>query len=229
MLAMLLCVFGGCSRRSDTKPLAGNPDLATFTIPADDGKTLLTGVKSIATGDTIVPPAAYADIKGDSCIITCTRADKSITAYTAGGRKIGDFEMFTPWSGTYCLGVRYINKTYYFPATDEIITTRHSLHELELLFLRTDTCWQIRTPKGELKSTVASDSLWIIRDAKIPTKLLVGITDSLTAGCALQTTDGRFYKKLSHHQWQALKSKFRSQRAEAETVTVADIDEFDKI
>jgi len=49
-----------------------------------------------------VPPAEYADVKGNSCVIVCTRADKSITAYTTDGRKIGDFEMFTQWAGNYC-------------------------------------------------------------------------------------------------------------------------------
>jgi len=245
MLAMLLCIFSGCGSRSDTKPLAGTPGLVTFTVIAEDGETLLTGVKHLASGDTIVPPAAYTEVKGDSCVITCTKADKSITAYTADGRKIGDFEMFTPWNDTYCLGVRYVNKTYYFPATGEIITTRNSLHEPELIFLRTGTCWQIRTLKGELKSTVASDSLWIIRHAKIPTKLLIATTDtdvSFTArirhsaattphpvGCTLYTSDGKLYKTLTPRQWKTLKLKFQNQQTKAETLTTADIAEFDSI
>jgi len=235
MLAVLLCVFSECGSRSDTKPLAGTSGLATFSVIAEDGETLLTGVKHLVSGDTIVPPAAYTEVKGDSCVITCTKTDKSITAYTADGRKIGDFEMFTPWNDTYCLGVRYVNKTYYFPATGEIITTRHSLHEPELIFLRTDAGWEIRTLKGELKSTVASDSLWIIRHAKIPTKLLIATTDSLTAGtqhsvgCSLYTADGKLYKTLTLRQWKTLKSKFQNQQTKAETITTADIAEFDSI
>lgn len=229
MLLMLPGIFSGCGNRSNTKPLAGAPGLATFTLLAEDGETRLTGVKHLVTGDTIVPPDAYTEVRGDSCVITCTKADKSITAYTADGRKIGDFELFTPWTDTYCLGVRYVNKTYYFPATDEIITTRNSLHELELLFLRTDTGWDIRTLKGERKSTVVADSLWIIRHAKIPTKLLVGTTDSITGGCSLHTADGKPYKTLTHHQWETLKSRFQNQQTTAETITTADIAEFDSI
>jgi len=229
MLAVLLFMCGGCSHRSETTPLAGAPGLATFTLLAEDGETRLTGVRHLATGDTVVPPAAYTEVKGDSCVITCTRADKSITAYTIDGRKIGDFELFTPWAGTYCLGVRYVNKTYYFPATGEIITTRNSFHEPELLFLRVGTRWEIRTPKGELKSTLAADSLQIIRDARIPTNLLLATPahPGSTGGVTLSTVDGQPYKTLTPRQWQALRAKLRNIKVKAETV--ADIDDFDSL
>lgn len=228
MLAVLLFMCGGCSHRSETTPLAGAPGLGTFTLLAEDGETRLTGVRHLATGDTVVPPAAYTEVKGDSCVITCTRADKSITAYTVDGRKIGDFELFTPWAGTYCLGVRYVNKTYYFPATGEIVTTRNSFHEPELLFLRVGTRWEIRTPKGKLKSTLAADSIQIIRDARIPTNLLLATTAPL-GSVTLSTADGQPYKTLTPRQWQKLKSKLQNRQVKAETVTVADIDEFDTL
>jgi len=49
ILAMLLCIFSSCISRSVTKPLAGAPGLETFTVPSEDGKTLLTSVKQLKT------------------------------------------------------------------------------------------------------------------------------------------------------------------------------------
>lgn len=229
MLTALVCVFSSCNRQSKEKPLIGSPDLSTFTTRAEDGETILTGVIRPATGQVIVPPEHYEEINSDGKVIFCIVSDNDMTAYTVKGKEIGNFEMFTPWKGQYYLGVRYINKTYYFPAVDEIISTRSSFHESELIFLKVDSVWEIRTTTGELKSQLPVESFWVIRDAKIPTNLLIGVEMEDSKGCTLYKPDGEVYKKLTRQQWLKLRKKLHEPTVKAESIYFADVEELDKI
>lgn len=228
-LATLACIFSSCSNQSKEQPLAGCPDLSTFTMLAEDGETVLTGVKQPQTGHVIVPPEYYQAITSDGKVITCTSSEQDITVYTVKGEKIGNFEMFTPWQDKYYLGVIYINKTYYFPAVNEIISTRASLHELELIFIKTDSGWDVRSYTGELKSKVPAESFWIIRDAKVPTNLLIGVEEGVSKGCTLYKPNGEVYKKLTRQQWNKLRKKLHEPTVKAESISVADVEGLEKI
>ena len=174
-----------------------------------DGKTILTGVANPVSDFVIVPPAKYENISADEYTICCKKEDNLIDVFTVKGKKIGTFELFTPWnySGKYYLGVKYLNKTYYFPENDLIVSSKNVITEKDVLFLETEdgSGWMVLNYIGEQLWQIQQDFL-IIRNSSNPSDVYVALEEgSKKTSCTLYTTSGEVYKKLTPKQWTKLK------------------------
>lgn len=230
--AFLLAILAvSCGKQTKTAPLEGNPALYTFATEAEDGKTILTGVANKHSGAVIIEPAAYKSITADAYTISCTEEDGMVTAYKTDGSLIGTFEIFTPWkgNGNYYLGVRYINKTYYFPKKDLIVSTQKVHNEYNVILLENADGWGIYDYEGNFLWQ-APQNIGIIRNSKIPTKLLFAIeSKGKRPSCPLYSEDGSAYKALSPTQWAKLKKTLKNVKEITSTAYAADTDDFDKI
>lgn len=208
VLTLTIMVLANCcGHKPKVEVLEGNPQLSTFTQLDKDGKTVLTGVANPQSGHVVVEPAEYTKITADENVITCVRADGKIDVFTEIGHPIGTFEMFTPWkyNGTYYLGVKYLDKTYYFPQKHFIVSSRNVITEQDVLFCESQNGWEVLTYNGEQLWKISSDFL-IIRNAANPSQIFIAIeTEEAKPSCTLFTVNGGQHKKLTPKQWKKLK------------------------
>lgn len=204
VLATLSFLLTGCGYQSKVTPLAGNPTLSSFTELAEDGETVLTGVAQPQSGHVVIPPAKYSEITADGYVITCKEENESFTLFKNNGEKIGNFEMVTPWqkNGNYYLGVKYINKTYYFPETDLVLTTQYCYTDMETLYMSMGDHWLVLDYYGKVLNKLPNE-FTILKDAKNPLKTWIAIWEKgkKYPACELYGINGEKYKKLPYVRW----------------------------
>lgn len=228
LLLMLLVM--SCGKQSKTEPLSGNPALSTFIEEGQNGKTLI-GVANPQSGHVIITPAEYKSVTADEYTITCTRPDNKLDVFKTNGEKIGNFEMFTPWTtnGHYYLGVRYVENTYYFPKKDLIVSARDCHKEQKIMLLGCKDGWNIYDYDGNFLWTTP-EKIGVIKNAKIPTEVLIAIeSKDKRPSCALYNTDGSAYKAVPPAKWAKLKKQLTDVKEINQTAYAATIDSFEKL
>ncbi|MCM1323853.1 MAG: hypothetical protein NC218_06800 [Acetobacter sp.] len=229
IILMLVCV--SCGNQNNSTPIAGNPTLYTFTTTAEDGKTILTGVAQPQSGKVIITPAAYQSITADDYIITCKEPSGTFAVFKTDGELIGRFEMITPWdvNGKYYLGVRYINKTFYFPLTNKIITSQNVHNEYKVMFINNGESWDVFDYEGKQLSNFA-EGFVIIKNDKIPSQIWVAVeTAGKYPACTLYKTTGEVYKKLTPRQWQKRSKFLKIEKVINDTVRVTTTENFNQL
>lgn len=229
--ALLLLVFiaVSCSKQTKTEPLAGYPALSTVTEQTKDGKSLI-GVVNPQSDHIVIPPAEYKSVKADNYTIVCTKNDNMLEVFKTNGETIGCFEMFTPWSanGNYYLGVRYINKTYYFPEKDLIVSTQNVHNEYNCMLLENTEGWAVYDYDGNFLWQ-APQNIGIIRNSKVPTQIWLAIeSNDKRPSCALYAADGSGYNVIPAAKWAKLKKTLKKVKEITPTAYAAATDEFDK-
>ncbi len=226
-LVMLSC--SNEKHLNNLSAIKGNQEFATFTTPHTDGKTVLTGVINLCSEQIIVPPAEYTTITADSNIITCTAADNMKEVYLTTGERLGQFEMITAWThhGNYYLGVKYINKTYYFPDTKEIVATQNSYHEFDMLFLETKFGWDMRTMYGK-RILRLPPTFTVLKDAKEQSFIRILVPND-EGKVQMYNTAGEKLKELSIRQVQKLTKTMEIQIELSPTVSIAKVANLTKL
>ncbi len=221
---LTICALSSCGGfQSEVNPLLGNESLNTFTTLADDGTTILTGVTNPQSGHVLVSPAEFNAITGDNDVIICRSPKEKFYVYKTNGEQIGVFDLFTHWrdNGNYYLGSKYGLQVFYFPANDEIVSTKQTFSEIDVMLLLVDGKWQIRDYFGKLLWTIPKDFM-LIRDIQRQDVFVIAIEEGRSH--VLYDKDGKKLKKLTSSKWKKLQSQFENMEVTENGATAASVE-----
>lgn len=195
--------------KSEVKPLTKT--LVTFTAPAKDGKTPITGVREDATGKVLVAPGNYKQIAADENIITCQGADEKLTVFTLSGEELGTYASFALLEKGYYLATNEGTLEYYFPKTGIKVAVENQYKGEEYLFVCSHGKWNVLTYGGK-SVWIAPSSFTLIKNLKSKTEdLYVAVPGKgKNPSCIIYSPQGKELKKLTPARWRLLLKKLKN-------------------
>lgn len=179
-------------------------ELVAYAELSDDNDTLW-GVKD-AFG-LVVKPGRYNKVGMVDNVITCEGKDDNLTyAFTEKGAYIGKFEIFTHWveNGDYYLGVKYKDRTFYFPKSGDIVKVDGVYFGLKAMFLDIDGKCEVRDYEGKCLWKLPTKDAIIFKEAGQDEYYIFAPEDWSKPPFEVYDVNGKLVKKMAYSQYRKL-------------------------
>lgn len=213
-------IMSSCNRLPQDIKL--NDQLVAFAELSETNDTLW-GVKD--SFGLVVKPGRFHHFAMEGNVIIGIGKDDNLTyAFTQEGEYIGKFEIFTHWveNGDYYLGVKYKDRTFYFPKSGEIVKGTGVFFGLTQIFLEVDgrKC-QIRDYYGNKSWTVPIPNAIILKEDAQDVYYILAPEDWDEPPYDLYDINGNVIKQISKQRYRQLIDDAVSLKAFERTVIMA--------
>ena len=171
----------------------------------DETNDTLWGVKD--SFGLVVKPGRYSKFSMVDDVITCVGKDDNLTyAFTQKGAYIGKFEMFTHWTenGDYYLGVKYKDRTFYFPKKDEILKVDGVHFGLKVMFLDVAGKVEVRDYEGKCLWKIPTRDAIVFKEADQDKYFIFAPEDWSKPPFKVYDINGKLVKKMAYPQYRKL-------------------------
>ena len=186
------------------KDIKLNDELVAYAELSENNDTLW-GVKD--SYGLVVKPGRYCKFGMVDNVITCVGKDDNLTyAFTEKGSYIGKFEIFTHWTenGDYYLGVKYKDRTFYFPKKDEILKVDGVHFGLKVMFLDIDGKCEVRDYEGKCLWKIPSRDAIVFKEKGQDSYYIFAPKDWSKPPFAVYDINGKLVKKMPYPQYRKL-------------------------
>lgn len=155
----------------------------------------------------VVKPGRYCKFGMVDNVITCVGKDDNLTyAFTEKGAYIGKFEIFTHWveNGDYYLGVKYKDRTFYFPKKNEILKVDGVHFGLKVMFLDIDGKCEVRDYEGKCLWKLPTKDAIIFKEAGQDEYYIFAPEDWSKPPFEVYDVNGKLVKKMAYPQYRKL-------------------------
>ena len=181
-----------------------NDKFVAFAELSESNDTLW-GVKD--SFGLVVKPGRYSKVGMVDNVITCVGKDDNLTyAFTEKGSYIGKFEIFTHWTenGDYYLGVKYKDRTFYFPKKNEILKVDGVHFGLKVMFIEIAGKCEVRDYEGKCLWTIPTEDAIIFKEADKEDYFIFAPQSWFKPPFEVYGIDGKLIKKVPYPQYRKL-------------------------
>ncbi len=196
------CVLSSCGGLPEDIKL--NDQLVAFAEFGETNDTLW-GVKD--SFGLVVKPGRYNKVGMVDSVIACEGKDDNLTyAFTEKGAYIGKFEMFTHWTenGDYYLGVKYKDRTFYFPKSGDIVKVDGVHFGLKAMFIDVEGKCEIRDYEGKCLWKLPTKDAIIFKEAGQDEYYIFAPEDWSKPPFDVFDVNGKLIKKVPYPQYRKL-------------------------